>query len=53
MIVFIALATWALGEFIVNLVFGCCYRKFKNGRKCRMWSCPNQKDCKFSFYYEG
>ena len=44
--------------FIVVSFFGCffdgffwffvgCGRKFKNGRKCKMWSCPNHKECPF------
>ena len=29
---------------VVHFLFG-CGRKFKNGRKCGMWSCPNQEHC--------
>lgn len=39
-------------QYFISLLFGCA-RKFKNGRKCSMWSCPNQKECPFSKYYDG
>lgn len=32
-------------------VFG-CGRRFKNGRKCAMWSCTNCSDCPYSKYYK-
>ena len=28
-----------------------CGRRFKKGRKCAMWSCPNSSICEFSKYY--
>ena len=48
MIWYIILASIAsFGAYgLIHLFFG-CGRKFKNGRKCGMWSCPNQKDCPF------
>lgn len=34
---------------IYNFLFG-CGRKFKNGRKCKMWSCANKAECPFTAY---
>lgn len=34
---------------ICNFIVG-CGRKFKNGRKCKMWFCANKSECLFSAY---
>ena len=41
---------WFLCDGLTYVVFG-CGRKFKNGRKCKVWSCPNKDSC--SFYLEN
>lgn len=33
-------------DFFYWFLWG-CGRKFKNGRKCKLWSYPNQKECPF------
>lgn len=34
------------GEGFLHFLFG-CGRHLKNGRKCKMWSCPNALECPF------
>ena len=41
----------AVCETQTHFIFG-CGRKFKNGRKCSRWDCPNKCCCGFSKYFD-
>lgn len=39
-----------LSDGIIFYLFGCA-RKFKNDRRCKVWTCPNKDRC--NFYIEN
>ena len=46
----ILIIAWFGVDGLIYVAFG-CGRKFKNGRKCKAWSCPNKDIC--CFYLEN